>query len=75
MRRYTAFVLVFLSTMCEVAHGAGEQADRSICDIGSRRELFVDTFLIDRLKDAHLPGTTRMRERFRCASRRADRSW
>ncbi len=54
MGRYTVLLVVFLNAMSGTACGGGEVADGSICDVGSRRELFVDTFLIGRLTDARL---------------------
>ena len=54
MWRYAALVLALLNTISGVGLGAEKTVDSPICDIGSRRELFVDTFLIDRFRDAHL---------------------
>jgi hypothetical protein len=54
MWRSAAVVLVFLNTISAIAHGADATVDSRIRDIGTRRELFVDTFLIDRLEGARL---------------------
>lgn len=54
MGRYALLILGLLNAMSGSAHGDGKGTDGSVCHIGSRRELFVDTFLIDKLTDAKL---------------------
>lgn len=53
--RLLAFGLLLLAG---AAANAGEE-EPSVIDIGSRRELFVDRFLIDRLTDERRAGHTR----------------
>ena len=54
MWRYTAPALVLLGAMFGITYGAPDQADDPSCPVGSRRELFVDHYLIERMDGTRL---------------------